>query len=144
MKQIVRLNTFETNSSSTHSLVVPKEIKNIEKIKDIQATIHCGEFGWGYDEYSTFGILSYLWTGLQGSEYEHKLRKLFPKCTFVPFELYEDGYIDHQSRDLPFTIIEQPDDVIYNIVENGTLYVYNDNSDYEIHYDKDLDDRYDS
>ena len=38
----VRYNTFETNSSSTHSLAVPKKVEHIPS--DIR--FHFGEFGW--------------------------------------------------------------------------------------------------
>ena len=132
MKQFIRLNTFETNSSSMHSLVVPKQTTTNFDIKNLHGEVTCGEYGWGPEKYSNpYAILSYLWTGLQGSKEEERLKSLFPNITFVPFKEYEDGYIDHQSSDLPFTIIEQDDETVYKIVDNGTLYIYNDNSGYD-------------
>ena len=38
----IRYNTFETNSSSTHSLAVPKKVEHIPS--DVR--FHFGDFGW--------------------------------------------------------------------------------------------------
>ena len=144
MKQTIRANVFETNSSSAHALIVPKEIKNIEEIKDYDVEITADEFGWGYEEYNDpYTILSYLWTGLQGTSAEERLHELFPKIKFIPFQEDYDCYIDHQSHDLPFVLIEQSDDVVYNIVANGKLIISNDNGDYDIVYDSEKEDVYD-
>ena len=45
MRQI-RKGTFETNSSSTHSLAIPKD--SVKYPKSI--SFHLGEFGWGWEE----------------------------------------------------------------------------------------------
>ena len=42
----VRYNIFETNSSSTHSLAVPKKVEYIPS--DIR--FHFGNFGWKLDD----------------------------------------------------------------------------------------------
>ena len=47
MRQMIRENVFETNSSSMHALVVPKEIKNIKDVKRYGVSITAGDYGWG-------------------------------------------------------------------------------------------------
>ena len=41
----IRSNVFETNSSSTHSIAIPK---NCEATNFI--SFHVGDFGWGWEE----------------------------------------------------------------------------------------------
>ena len=60
MKIQVRRNIFETNSSSTHTLSIIKEDKDIKYPKSIIFTK--GKFGWEDDEYTnTYSKASYLW-----------------------------------------------------------------------------------
>ena len=44
MRQI-RNGVFETNSSSTHSIAIPRSCNNINYI-----SFHIGEFGWEWEE----------------------------------------------------------------------------------------------
>lgn len=60
MKIQVRRNIFETNSSSTHTLSIIKEDKDIKYPKSVIFTK--GYFGWEDDEYTnTYSKASYLW-----------------------------------------------------------------------------------
>ena len=59
MKQIIRNQTFETNSSSMHSLCLLNTNNRSHDIKDI--SVDFGEYGWGYDELTTpYEILSHF------------------------------------------------------------------------------------
>ena len=121
MKQI-RRGTFETNSSSVHSLSIEGEDKFDRRI------LHgaFGEFGWGYDIlYTPENRLSYVLTTIAGmvqgkwddapemlkskflaSEYfiwlndmvatetDHEI--LFDWDSLLKEEFYPFGYIDHQ------------------------------------------------
>ena len=134
IRQTVRENVFETNSSSVHALVVPKEYDASEveyKGRNLDLPIGDDEFGWGYDVLvSEYDILSYLWTGTHSD----RLKELFPN---VEFSQNDWGYIDHQSHDLPFDILELSDDEIYNAVIHGKLIISNDNRDEpRIEYDE--------
>lgn len=68
MKKIIRKNTFETNSSSTHSLCIAKSGRTKSKFrlnKDGKIVVHLGEFGKNYCIYdSQHDKLSYLMTCL--------------------------------------------------------------------------------
>ena len=124
MKQI-RRGTFETNSSSVHSLSIEGEDKFDRRI------LHGAfvEFGWGYDIlYTPENRLSYVLTTIAGmvqgkwddapemlkskflaSEYfiwlndmvatetDHEI--LFDWDSLLKEEFYPFGYIDHQSID---------------------------------------------
>lgn len=138
MKQVIRTNVFETNSSSVHALIMPKHY-NIDEVerqgKALEMTVCGDEFGWGYEVHKdSWSILSYLWTGTQST----RLEELFPNVKFIPFMFDDtDYYIDHQSQCLPFDILDLSDDEIYNAVVNGRLVISNDNrDDPEINYDR--------
>lgn len=74
MKQI-RYSSFETNSSSTHSLVLTSSLLNSRK-NLIFENIGFGEYGWGYDELkSPEDKISYLLTLIQ---YEDENIKSIP------------------------------------------------------------------
>ena len=113
-------------------------------LKDMGFQLQLVTMAGGYEVYKDpCSILSYLWTGLQGTPYEKRLHELFPNITFVPFKEFDEGYIDHQSYDLPITLIEQPDVVVYNIVQNGKLIITNDNMvDAGIRYNPETEDIY--
>ena len=66
MKQMVRLKTFETNSSSCHSMTLLAKANNIEAVPDTSKeslALSLGEYGWGNDILDTIEEkLSYLLT----------------------------------------------------------------------------------
>jgi len=103
MKQI-RQGVFETNSSSTHSICVAKNIKNkLELPKEIHFSY--GEFGWEHDTLqSTYEKASYLYTALKYMSgtpeidacLENVISILKNKGIEIIYDNENDeGYIDH-------------------------------------------------
>mgnify|MGYP006921358735 CR=1 FL=1 len=63
MKAQKRIGVFETNSSSTHSICIPKEDTEMELPKQLHLGL--GEFGWECDTLDSIAEkASYLYTGL--------------------------------------------------------------------------------
>lgn len=150
MKQIVRHGTFETNSSSTHSISIDnREYKpanftlNDEGFIDIE----CGEFGWEECTYHGAEIkLSYALTSIfQNVEHEEEglksahyqmlhtvMEEMVEGFKGFKFEessrYYKYGYIDHQSSDVIYEAFSSKDnlkDFIFN--PNSILVTDNDN-----------------
>lgn len=122
MKKIIRKGVFESNSSSSHSLVVTKNEK-VEIFDEIpwwlheDGTIRVGgyraDFGRSPDRPLTdfYDKLNYLIAAYQYdenklNEIEDTVKEIFP--SFTKFNYYKDDYdgeidygnIDHQSADL--------------------------------------------
>ena len=55
----IRYSTFETNSSSTHSLAVPKKVEYIP----FDVRFHFGDFGWQLED--CIDPADYLYTGIE-------------------------------------------------------------------------------
>ena len=67
MKQVIRNNVFETNSSSMHSLSIRGKDNIFCPAYPLDGTF--GEFGWGNETYSDYNDrLSYLLTAIVQSE----------------------------------------------------------------------------
>ena len=130
MKQI-RKGTFETNSSSMHSLVIEndKSIGKLEKSqlklnKKGEIRVHLGEYGWGLDFLTTQQKkLNYLVTLIVGSkgidnindleadpEFEYLKNKLLNYSNATNIIVYGFGknnyYIDHQSQQKLFDFLK--------------------------------------
>lgn len=119
MKRVVRSNVFETNSSSSHSFSIRKEILDLHYPRVIHFEL--GEFYWDTDEdmNSFTGRCNYLYTCAYDFEYleefKKMIKKIMPKKTPDGFKVridYEDekdgfdnskpewsSHIDHQSVD---------------------------------------------
>lgn len=85
MKIQVRRNIFETNSSSTHTLSIIKEDKDIEYPESVVFTT--GKFGWEEETYTeTYSKASYLWEIIcfAGNIY----REHCPETKFLTYEEY--------------------------------------------------------
>lgn len=117
MKKQIRQGVFETNSSSTHSICIAKDV-NIETPSSIH--FEFGEFGWECNTlYSTEEKASYLYTGLMGNEREKDFEKIvailksegievtfeepvYKKYTFEGNDGTEyidnGGYVDHSDE----------------------------------------------
>ena len=111
---IIRHNTFETNSSSTHAIGIPRK-SNYKKQKHID--FYWGEFGWEYNVYyDTLSKASYLYTMIKyfngdyikehnkACEYISKIRQYLDEedITYCFEEshcsdYFDNGYIDHGS-----------------------------------------------
>ena len=144
----VRYNTFETNSSSTHSLAVPKKVEHIPS--DIR--FHFGEFGWRRED--DIDPADYLYTGIvTGSQeirekYLPKLKEVMErnniKAKYADYELSnykcdgkteyyvssDYGYIDH-GYELEYFLewLFEDDDRVLRFISDGLVFTGNDNDD---------------
>lgn len=98
MRQLIRNNVFETNSSSVHTLTIQN--KGLSgKLKDVDWKIKVGDFLYTYDIYDNpTTILSYLWTMAhvysvdECSKYIKKMRQWLPNAEFQEIsEIVEDN-----------------------------------------------------
>lgn len=113
MKRQIRRSVFETNSSSTHSIAIPKKCSHPNNI-----SFYVGDFGWEWAEVSP---ASYFYTALYATseteqEFNEKIEKLTKILEENDIEYYfskpkthiwhddydntdyfylDDGYIDH-------------------------------------------------
>jgi hypothetical protein len=98
-KQNIRHGVFETNSSSTHSICIPKQ-DNLEFPDSV--TFWVGEFGWELETLNTMeDKASYLYTGLI---YNHRhedivrMREILEEKGIKVILRGYSGYIDHGSE----------------------------------------------
>lgn len=144
----VRYNTFETNSSSTHSLAVPKEMGYIPS----NISFHFGDFGWGQE--SGIDPADYLYTAIVtgDSEIRNKyvpmlkdiMKKYNIRAKYANYELseykygdrteyYVDsnyGYVDHSYSLKPFLEwLFEDDERVVRFISEGLVFTGNDNDD---------------
>ena len=147
----VRYNTFETNSSSTHSLAVPKKVTHITS--DVR--FHFGDFGWRLAD--DIDPADYLYTGIVTGDseirdkYLPKLKEIMErnniKAKYADYELseyerseesdtpeyYVDsnyGYIDHNYCLVPFIEwLFEDDNRVLRFISEGLVFTGNDNND---------------
>lgn len=167
----IRRCTFETNSSSTHSICITKQNDSLDIPDKLIVNVKNYEFGWEYDEYSTTDEkLAYLVLGIIAGwndcflEQSVKLNKLvktigkWVKTVHIEgldivcynnesyFDGY-DGYVDHASE------LEELVDALLNDENMLKRYLFskdsfistgNDNSDFgsEINVDYEYDEFY--
>lgn len=142
MKTLVRPGTFETNSSSAHSLSVAKDYNRCTVYETIIPDeegiiyVHGGDFGWGPEEYNDAKTkLAYALQSLGGCERE-MLIDIVKEVTCAKEVTHNgEGYIDHQSDDkLATWLRKQADkraalkDFIFN--KNSWVIIDNDNDGY--------------
>ena len=149
MKCIIRSNTFETNSSSTHSLVYSKSgLRPSELRTNIhgEIEIRLGEFGKEYtmhnDQYTKLQYLMtlawYLCSGTLESFYDNwnyytinKIVCKYADATKIKIvgDPEEDAYIDHQSQpyygDIEIVNVYDEDELI-NYIFNEDIYLKTD------------------
>lgn len=139
----IRKGTFETNSSSTHSIAISKNKINIPTGSYINFRI--GEYGWEENEYN---FPSYMYTSLLYNNDVEGLEKLksildkwevrynFQKPKWVYWgdnqeEKYLDnGYIDHGSETFSIMreILNDEDLLARALFGDSSVYTGNDNS----------------
>lgn len=148
MKRQIRSSVFETNSSSTHSIAVPRDCEAVNYV-----SFHVGEFGWSFDEVDA---ADYFYTAIYETsdtkeELNEKIEKLKnilnaygidyhfsePK-THIWHSDYEDkdylcldyGYIDHggELHDFVNELLDNSDKLI-RFISRGLVFTGNDNSD---------------
>lgn len=150
MKQQIRRNIFETNSSSTHSIVIGNNGQDIYKELPEKLEFHGGEFGWEHETYyDTQSKANYLYTSIVwcGGEIDvddaiDRIRKILAKWDIeAEFEkLNENGefygwsYVDHgyENKDLVKELITNEELLMnYLFSENSSVETGNDNDDTE-------------
>ena len=146
MRQI-RYGVFESNSSSTHSIAIPKDCDIVSYI-----SFHIGEFGWGCDEADS---ADYFYTAIYVTsntedEVNEKIAKLknildehgieyyFAKAkTYIwhydydnkDYLVLDDGYIDHgeELKDFVDELLNDGDKLV-RFLSRGLVFTGNDNS----------------
>ena len=143
----MRKGTFETNSSSVHSIVIDVGSSPAPR-SDIEFLCDGGEYGWGYDCLaSPSELASYLWQAvccLCESEYYDKdeavtfwtdaIHEWLPNAEieYVGNRNGYDRYIDHASELIDLLEQFKDDDILLGcyLVNSGSFVeIYNDNED---------------
>jgi len=132
--QVTRLNIFETNSSSTHSICIADGPLCTQFLPDL---VYTGDFGWEVEDYYDYEIkASYLLTyaGIYGSKDDVEiLKKIIEEHTGGPveFSIDKEHYIDHQSLEVAGNLFAHPDreELIakYLFCKDSYLHTDNDN-----------------
>ena len=131
MNITVRHGVFETNSSSTHSIAIPKKaVTGFPKSIDF----YQGEFGWEFERHS---LPTYLYTAICNSsnreEYVEKLKSVLDKHNIeYTFDDSYDGYIDHDGELMDFleAVFSDEDLLLRCLFGDSVVYTGNDNSGY--------------
>lgn len=162
----VRTNVFETNSSSTHSIIIPRnrKVRKQEKRKIVVATI--GEYGWEYETY--YDLLSYIYTALcciYKDKYEKYTKKIenvaqqynieivwekpefnyiYDKDDNITYCYLENGYIDHDDELVEFLEdLFNDDELLIDTILSGYVKTGNDNDGWDDDdYDETTEDCY--
>lgn len=136
MKQQIRRGLFETNSSSTHSIVIGNNGQDIYANLPERVEFRGGEFGWEHELYYDMqSKANYLYTSIVWCEHDtneavNKIRNILSKWNIeVDFEeLNEKGdfkrfaYVDHGYEN---------NDLVQKLCNDETLlmnYLFSDNS----------------
>lgn len=137
----VRKNVFETNSSSTHSICIAK---NVEYDIPEKLYLELGDFGWEQNTLnSTSEKASYLYTGLV-NYFPEKLNGVVDTLKSKGIEVtmeeekensWDNGYVDHGS-DLDDFIkgVTESEDRLLSFLFSGLSFIHtgNDNSDHDV------------
>lgn len=138
----IRKGVFETNSSSTHSIVISKEpVVYLRR----ERHFHAGEYGW---EFASYDAGDYLFTAILCEPEELRSQHLdrikdvlrevgveavfhFPQTSTYDGRTYCDCYIDHVDQCEDFVRAAMTDsDLLKRIVfGDATVYTGNDNED---------------
>ena len=143
MKQ-VRYGVFESNSSSTHSIAIPRDCEYVNHI-----SFHIDEFGWGFNEVEP---ADYFYTAIYETsntldEANEKLSRLkdvlndhgigyhFAEANCKEGNGYlslQNGYIDHgnELKDFVDELLNN-DSKLLRFLSCGLVFTGNDNSDTE-------------
>ena len=142
----IRKNVFETNSSSTHSIAIPRKIDR----KDIPKSLsfNFGEFGW---EHTEVDPCDYLYTAIYNCDQSmitERLRKLSdclerhdisytfskPKPAWYDTSELSYGSIDHAYglESCGFFSILEDDDLLLRYLTDGRVYTGSDNDGDEL------------
>jgi hypothetical protein len=148
MKRQIRSSVFETNSSSTHSIAVPRDCKEVNNV-----IFSIGDFGWGWEEADA---ADYLYTAIyhnaetesEAKEKIEKIKSVLEKrgITYhfgrvvshvwhdeydnIDYFCLDNGYIDHgyELKDFVDELLNDEDKLI-RFLSGGLVFTGNDNSD---------------
>ena len=131
----VRNSVFETNSSSSHSIHISKEVTVYDNslVPNSNGVVYItgGQFGWEYEEYDD-AITKATYCATPGSGLSHKLlTEALEKHTGakeVVIDISKDDYIDHQSCGL-LNELKTVEDVI-NFIFNPNCILTTDNDNH--------------
>lgn len=157
MKKQVRKNIFETNSSSTHSIVVGNNGEDIYAGLPDKLEFHGGMFGWEHCLYTgTQDKADYLFTSLIYTdtpfEYVERIKSILAKWNIeaefdeIEEKKYSDGsvyyevagefcYVDHgiENKYLVEELCEDEVKLMNYLFSDGSyVETSNDNDDYDI------------
>lgn len=136
----IRKNVFETNSSSTHSVAVPKQVKDYS---GRHVHFYFGEYGWEFDEEDS---ASYLYTLIyemeNPDELLEKLKTILTRNN-ITFEFegqnkegryagfFDPGYVDHgnEFKDFIKALFDAGDDYVLSFIFDGLVFTGNDNAE---------------
>lgn len=147
MKRQIRSSVFETNSSSTHSIAIPRSCEQVNSV-----SFYTDEFGWAFDEVDA---ADYFYTAMyETSSTEEELNEKIKRLknildeygidydlsepeTHIFHDSYDnkdyfcldDGYVDH-AEDLRGFVNELLDngDKLVRFISGGLVFTGNDNS----------------
>lgn len=161
----IRQGVFETNSSSTHSIAIPK------KCDTIVNQVHFGLDEYDWENKTVHDTASYLYTAIMCAyKEEERIKKLAQLTTILnehniayTFEkpqwvngwygnkVIDNGHIDHayETRELVEALLDD-EDMLLRYLSNGVVYTGNDNQelrpdacniadDYMWDYDRDVE-----
>lgn len=150
MKRQIRSSVFETNSSSTHSIAIPRHCEPTNYVN-----FNTDEFGWGFEEVDA---ADYFYTAIYETSYtEEELNEKLDRLknildeygidynlrepeTHIWHDNYEnrdylcldDGYIDHgyELKEFVDELLNNGDRLV-RFISGGLVFTGNDNSDSE-------------
>lgn len=134
--QNIRHGVFETNSSSTHSICIPKKDSS-DLIIPSHVELCQGEFGWEWDTLSShYDKLSYLFTGLKSNSRDDDIDKLVTileaKGITVDQTSSYKGYVDH-SGDLKefLDAVMEDENKLLNFLFSPLAFINTGNDNYD-------------
>lgn len=129
-----RHKSFETNSSSTHSISIDENTKLFDSFtpdKDGNIVLEGGEFGWEFDSYrDSYTKANYCALDVDGNdEWMFMLKEVIMEHTGAKDALFKlNGYIDHQSRGTSHKAFESKEKLkAFIFGRNSELHTGNDN-----------------
>ena len=139
----IRKNVFETNSSSTHSIAIPKAQ---ERTYPSEINFYIGEYGWDFESVNP---ASYLYTAIlmcyddkKGEEIlghiknvldEHHIKYTFEKPILSRYGGWlEFGELDHpENLDEFLKVVLGDDKKLLDFIFYGLVFTGNDNCDFD-------------
>lgn len=139
-KTVIRKGTFETNSSSVHSICISK--KSVGDVKGKKISFYLGEYGW---ENESVDVADYLYTAIMSRSDSDKfldrlkvvLDKYNIEYTFQPIEKASRWWgIDHSYETTDFlNAVFKDEDLLLRCLFNDDSVVFTGNDNQDARYD---------